>query len=616
MVARTLNTGFGVGPKTIYAQTGKFGVYAPNAAPSHGTTGGGATQVFNYANFSSISGLNLTADAAHSGNVIALTPAATPHHAGGVWYTTPVNIQSFTTNFQFQLATAGLAPTSIMGMTFCIQNSNQPAYGGVSIDASADANCCGYGSLNPSIHGASQQPINNSVAVKFDLNLGIGYNYPLSGTHYPSTTGLYINGGTYTSPGSLGPPYNDMAAFGINLYNTNVFAGTIFYDGSALTLVLKDTVTGAQYRNTWQVNIPQIVGANTAIIGFTAGNAGTTTANMNVLNWNYYTGYNSRLSAPSFGIAPGQYTLPQTVSISGTGNIYYTTDGLEPTSNSTLYSAPITISSDTILKAVAIQNNYTDSQVTEGLYQISSPGTPQINFPSGFTGSSGLINTCGTATIVGTAIQLTDGTNPPNYGETGAAWVKTPLPIGSFTSNFQFNLNTGVANGIAFVLQNPVTGTNSVYVTAGGYTALSGPAQGLGLSNGDNPIAEGTGIGNAQYAGLINSVGLVFGPITYNSGKSYVGCILSGGLITPTASGVFDVSSTMNFQSGHNFNVAVSYDGTTLSATVTDASTSAHVTKTWTVNIPSYVGSSTAYAGFTGGSYGGTAQLINNWTFS
>jgi hypothetical protein len=64
-------------------------------------------------------------------------------------------------------------------------------------------------------------------------------------------------------------------------------------------------------------------------------------------------------------------------------------------------------------------------------------------------------------------------------------------------------------------------------------------------------------------------------------------------------------------------NVQLSYNGTTLTLTITDASTLKSFTSNWTVSIPTTVGSTTALVGFTGGTGGLTAiQDVLSWTYS
>jgi hypothetical protein len=73
----------------------------------------------------------------------------------------------------------------------------------------------------------------------------------------------------------------------------------------------------------------------------------------------------------------------------------------------------------------------------------------------------------------------------------------------------------------------------------------------------------------------------------------------------------------LNLHSGDVFNVSMKYDGTTLTWTITDASTGSTGTYTSVINIPSVIGSSTAYAGFTAGTGGQTAQHdILSWSLT
>ncbi|HEV3481101.1 MAG TPA: hypothetical protein VGR97_02110, partial [Candidatus Acidoferrales bacterium] len=56
------------------------------------------------------------------------------------------------------------------------------------------------------------------------------------------------------------------------------------YDGTTLTMQIKDTATNATYNTSFAVNIPNLVGGNTAYVGFTGGTGGLT-AIQDVLTW-------------------------------------------------------------------------------------------------------------------------------------------------------------------------------------------------------------------------------------------------------------------------------------------------------------------------------------------
>ena len=79
------------------------------------------------------------------------------------------------------------------------------------------------------------------------------------------------------------------------------------------------------------------------------------------------------ISTPVASIKGGQYSLEQSVeltcAVAGT-EIYYTTNGFEPTKNDKKYSTAITISENTILKAKAFKNSETDSYTMTETYII------------------------------------------------------------------------------------------------------------------------------------------------------------------------------------------------------------------------------------------------------
>ena len=79
-------------------------------------------------------------------------------------------------------------------------------------------------------------------------------------------------------------------------------------------------------------------------------------------------------SAPTATPAAGSYTATQSVSIAtstANASIYYTTDGSTPTTSSTLYTGPISVSASETIKAIAAATGYTASPVASFAYTIS-----------------------------------------------------------------------------------------------------------------------------------------------------------------------------------------------------------------------------------------------------
>jgi hypothetical protein len=73
-------------------------------------------------------------------------------------------------------------------------------------------------------------------------------------------------------------------------------------------------------------------------------------------------------------LEPGTYPSSQTVSLSASepGNIYFTLDGSEPTTGSSLYSSPIDITGTTTLKAMAEDQAGNQSEVLAATYVVQS----------------------------------------------------------------------------------------------------------------------------------------------------------------------------------------------------------------------------------------------------
>jgi hypothetical protein len=72
----------------------------------------------------------------------------------------------------------------------------------------------------------------------------------------------------------------------------------------------------------------------------------------------------------------------------------------------------------------------------------------------------------------------------------------------------------------------------------------------------------------------------------------------------------------VNLHSGDILHAHLSYDGTTLTLTLTDTVTNATFTASQAINIPTTVGADTAYVGFTAGTGGSIAtQNVLSWTY-
>ena len=81
-------------------------------------------------------------------------------------------------------------------------------------------------------------------------------------------------------------------------------------------------------------------------------------------------------ATPTFSPAGGTFTEAQTVEINCTtegATIYYTLDGTNPTTSSSVYNSAISISTNTTVKAMAAADGYENSDVASATYTIVQP---------------------------------------------------------------------------------------------------------------------------------------------------------------------------------------------------------------------------------------------------
>ncbi len=183
-----------------------------------------------------------------------------------------------------------------------------------------------------------------------------------------------------------------MTSSGISLPSGNSVQAHVTYDGTTLTMKLLDLVTQKTFTLTQLINLPQIVGGNTAYVGFT-GSTGGLTSSQKILTWTYSVQPVAPATAtPVFTPPAGNYVDAQNVAISSTTTgavIYYTTDGTAPTTSSSLYGGAIPVGNGTTtIEAIAVAPGFAQSAVATAAYVVTIPVNAVTPAPS-FTPAAG-----------------------------------------------------------------------------------------------------------------------------------------------------------------------------------------------------------------------------------
>ncbi len=87
-------------------------------------------------------------------------------------------------------------------------------------------------------------------------------------------------------------------------------------------------------------------------------------------------GVKKATSTPTASVPQGVYKEDSvTVELKGKGNIYYTLDCSEPTSASTLYTSPITLTKTSVIRCAALEDGKGMSEIADLTYVINEPDT-------------------------------------------------------------------------------------------------------------------------------------------------------------------------------------------------------------------------------------------------
>ncbi|HEX4086950.1 MAG TPA: fibronectin type III domain-containing protein [Chthoniobacteraceae bacterium] len=468
--------------------------------------------------------------------------SATNGEAHSAWDLTPINASKFNTQFDFQLPANN---STADGFTFAIQRSGTNALGGTGASY-------GFGGIS------------NGFAINF---------------------GLY--GGSYTGIYNSGTTIDVMSAASIDFHSGDMMRVNLNYDGTTLFQTITDLNTNDVFSQSYTVNIPAIIGADTGYAGFTGATGGFNSI-QTILNW-VYTFIPSLPAAPTnLGVTPFSSTV---LSLNWTDNAtnetgYY----IEQSTDDTNFSVTGTVGEGVSTANISgLQPGATyyyrvrayNTVGTSGYTNIASGatygGAATIDYSNGFStsGTTMDFNTNGTGSVpAGTQqLQLISATN----GEAHSAWFLQPVNVAAFTTTFDFQVTgaSPLADGFTFAIQR--SGTNALGGTGGSY----------------------------GFGGISNGVAVDFGLY----GGSYTG--LYGGTVYNLA------ANSISYGSGDVMRVNLTYNGATLTETITDETTKAVFTQNYTINIPATVGGTTAYVGFTGATGGyNSNQSILDWVYT
>src|SRR5208282_1778956 len=172
-----------------------------------------------------------------------------------------------------------------------------------------------------------------------------------------------------------------------------------------------------------------------------------------------FTTVNLTAAAPSLSPIPSTYYVPQSVTLADASpgvTIYYTTNGSMPTTSSTKYTGPFTVSTTTTINAIAAGTGYAASAVAGGTYTIIASPPNFAPAPVG-TFTTPQTVTLGDATPGVTIYYTTNGSTPMTSSTqyTGPFTVSTTTTINAIAAGNGYSASAVATGTYTIIASTP-----------------------------------------------------------------------------------------------------------------------------------------------------------------